>query len=94
MIKHKLGEDIQTVTIQVQDGFMPDFLLYVESQKEKISMPKDKNLELDPYFYERRKRLHKIRESVKNGTAKMLSEEEYEREMELFFQKLENSNES
>lgn len=85
---------MQTVTIQVQDSFMQDFLLYIESQKEKLLMVKDKNLELDPYFYQRQKRLQKIREAVKSGDMKMVSQEEYDRDMELFFQELEKSNEN
>ena len=85
---------MQTVTIQVQDSFMPDFLLYIESQKDKISMPRDENLVIDPYFYERQKKLNKILKSVENGDAKLLSEKQYEQEMELFFQKLESGNEN
>ena len=85
---------MQTVTIQVQDSFMPDFLLYIESQKDKISMSRDENLVIDPYFYERRKKLNKILKSVENGDAKLLSQEQYEQDMELFFQKLESGNEN
>jgi len=82
---------MQRVTIEVQNGFMPDFLLYLESQKDKISLTQDRNLELDPYFYERQKKLQQIRDDVKSGKMKMLSQEESDREIELFFQKLENS---
>jgi len=85
---------MQTVTIQVQDSFMPDFLLYIESQKDKISMSRDENLVIDPYFYERQKKLNKILKSVENGDAKLLSQEQYEQDMELFFQKLESGNEN
>ena len=82
---------MQRVTIEVQNNFMPDFLLYLESQKDKISLTQDRNLELDPYFYERQKKLQQIRDDVKSGKMKMLSQEESDREIELFFQKLENS---
>ncbi len=84
---------MQTVTIQVQDSFMPNFLHYVESQKENISITKDKNLELDPYFYERQKKLQNTLKNIENKTAKLLSQDEYEEEMELFFQDLEKNNE-
>ena len=82
---------MQRVTIEVQNSFMPDFLLYLESQKDKISLSRDRNLELDPYFYQRQKKLHQIRDDVKSGKMKMLSQEESDREIELFFQKLENN---
>jgi len=82
---------MQRITIEVQNSFIPDFLLYLESQKDKIFLTQDRNLELDPYFYERQKKLHKIRDDVKSGKMKMLSQEESDREIELFFQKLENS---
>ena len=82
---------VQTLTLDIQDNFIHDFQDIIEKYKDKITIKKDKNLELDPYFYERRERLHKARNTVKNGTAKMLSEEEYEKEMEVFFNNLENS---
>jgi len=82
---------VQTLTLDIQDNFIHDFQDIIEKYKDKITIKKDKNLELDPYFYERRERLHKARNTVKNGTAKMLSEEEYEKEMEVFFNNLENA---
>ena len=82
---------MQRITIEVQNSFIPDFLLYLESQKDKIFLTQDRNLELDPYFYERQKKLQQIRDDVKSGKMKMLSQEESDREIELFFQKLENS---
>ena len=82
---------MQTLTLNIQDGFMQDFQSIIEKYKDKITIKKDKNLELDPYFYERQEKLHKARTDVKNGTSKMLSEEEYEKEMEVFFNNLENA---
>ena len=84
---------MQTITIEVKDSFMSNFLHYVKSQKENISITKDKNLELDPYFYDRQKKLQETLKSIENKTAKMLSQDEYEQEMELFFQDLEKNNE-
>ena len=46
---------MQTLTINIQDGFVQDFLSIVEHYKGKIEIQKDKNLEYDPYFYERKK---------------------------------------
>ena len=42
-------------------------------------------------LYERQKKLHQIRADVKNGKMKLLSEEESEAEIDLFFQEIENN---
>jgi len=47
-----------------------------------------KNLEYDPYFYERQKELEKIIEESENGTMEMLSQEQYDDEMKIFFKDL------
>jgi len=80
---------MKTLTINIQDDFMQDFLSIVEHYHEKIQIQKDKNLEYDPYFYERQKELHQIRADVKSGKMEMLSEEQYEKEIEQFFSELE-----
>ena len=82
---------MQTLTLNIQDNFMQDFQNIIEQYKDKVTIKKDNNLELDPYFYERQEKLHKARNDVKNGTSKMLSEKEYEKEMELFFNELEHT---
>jgi hypothetical protein len=43
----------------------------VYNHSENITISKDKNLELDPYFYERQKELHQLREDIKNGDMEM-----------------------
>ena len=45
-------------------------------------MQKDQNLELDPYFYERREELHQLREDIQNGKVKLIDEDEWEKEMQ------------
>ena len=82
---------MQTLTLDIQDNFMQDFQNIIEKYKDKITVKQDKNLEQDPYFYTRQEKLHTARNNVKNRTAKMLSEEEYEKEMEVFFNNLENT---
>jgi len=42
---------MQTLTLQVQDNFIPNLLIYLEQFKDEVKRTKDKNLELDPYFY-------------------------------------------
>ena len=80
---------MQTLSVQIQDGYMQQFMNFVKESHSNITVSKDKNLEVDPYFYERQKELHQIRADVKSGKMEMLSEEQYEREIEQFFSKLE-----
>jgi len=80
---------MQTLSVQIEDNYMQQFISFVNSSHSNITISKDKNIELDPYFYERQKKLHKIRDDIKNGTMTLLSQEESDKEIELFFQKLE-----
>ena len=80
---------MQTLSVQVEDNYIQKFMSYVNNHSENITITKDKNLELDPYFYERQKELHQIRDDVHNGSMKLLSQEESDNEIELFFKELE-----
>jgi len=80
---------MKTLAIEIEDSYMQQFMNFVKESQSKITVSKDKNLELDPYFYERQKKLHQIRADVKSGKMEMLSEEQYEKEIEQFFLKLE-----
>ena len=71
---------MQTMTVQIQDNYVSD-----------STIEKDENLKLDPYFYERKEKLHQIRDDVKNGNMILLSQEESDNEIELFFKELENN---
>lgn len=82
---------MQTMSVQIEDSYVEKFISYVNKNSENITISKDKNLEIDPYFYERREKLHKIREDIHNGNMKLLTQEEADNEIELFFKKLENS---
>ena len=66
---------MQTIQLQVKDNYIQNVLSMLESIKdimiEKIEVQKDKNLEIDPYFYERREELHKLREDIRSGKMKM-----------------------
>ena len=72
---------MQTMTVQIQDNYV-----LADSTIEK-----DENLKLDPYFYERKEKLHQIRDDIKNGNMRLLSQEESDNEIELFFKELENN---
>ena len=82
---------MQTMSVQIQDNYVQKFMSYVNKHSENIAISKDENLELDPYFYERKKRLHQIRDDVKNGKMRLLTQEESDNEIELFFKELENN---
>jgi hypothetical protein len=80
---------MQTLAVQVEDNYIQKFMSYVNNHSENITITKDKNLELDPYFYERQEKLYQIRNDVKNGNMRLLSQEESDNEIELFFKELE-----
>ncbi len=80
---------MQNIAIQVKDDYFSNFMSYVNTHSQKITIIKDKNLEVDPYFYERQKELHNIRMDIKSGDMEMLSETQYEEEIEQFFLELE-----
>jgi len=79
---------MQTLTVNIQDGFIQDFLSIVEHYKDKIQIQKDKNLEYDPYFYERKKQLQQDISDIDSGKIEMLSQEQYDKEMNSFFTEL------
>ncbi len=82
---------MQTLSIQIQDSYMQQFMNFVKESHSNITVSKDKNLELDPYFYERKRELEQIIEDSENGTMEVLSQEQYETEMQIFFKDL-NAN--
>lgn len=85
---------MQTLTIDVQDSFMQDFLAIIEHYGDKIQLKKDKNLEYDPYFYERKKQLQQDINDIDSGSTEMLSQEEYNKEMNSFFTELKSKYEN
>ena len=82
------GAIMQTLTINVQDNFMQDFMAIIEHYSDKIQLKKDKNLEYDPYFYERKKQLQQDINDIDSGKVTMLSQEQYDNEMNSFFSEL------
>ncbi len=79
---------MQTLSIQVEDGYIQQFMNFVKNSHSNITVTKDKNLEYDPYFYERKRDLEQIIEDSEDGTMEMLSQEQYDQEMEIFFKDL------
>jgi hypothetical protein len=66
---------MQTMAVQIQDNYVTNFMSYVNNHSENITIKRDENLELDPYFYERQKELQEIRNDIKSGKIEMVSHE-------------------
>ena len=79
---------MQTLSIQIKDSYTKQFMSFVKDNHANITVTKDKNLDIDPYFYERKKDLEQIIEDSENGTMEMLSQDQYSQEMEIFFKDL------
>jgi len=64
---------MQTIAVEIQDDYVNDFMNYVNNHSDSITIKKDTNLELDPYFYKRQKQLQQDLEEVESGKAEMIS---------------------
>jgi hypothetical protein len=69
---------MQTISIQIQDDYVNDFMNYVNNHSDSITISKDKNLENDSFFYERKKELHQIRDNIKSGKSELVSFDDFE----------------
>ena len=67
---------MQTLTLNIQDSFIQDFLHLIEPYHDKIEIQKDKNLEYDPYFYERQQQLQQDLEKIDSGKVEMITHDE------------------
>ena len=83
---------MQTIEIQVKDGYASNVLQMLESLKdvviEKIELKKDPMLEMDPYFYERKKHVAKTIEAIESGEMELIDAESFNDEMDRFEQEL------
>ncbi|MBN2825449.1 MAG: hypothetical protein JXQ76_09005 [Campylobacterales bacterium] len=68
---------MQTLTVHIQDSFLQEFLNIIEHYKGKIELQKDRNLEHDPYFYQRQKELHQDLKEIESGEAQMIEHDEF-----------------
>jgi hypothetical protein len=84
-MKSDRGFIMQTLTVNIQDNFLQDFLAIIDHYSDKIQLKKDKNLEYDPYFYERKEQLQQDIIDIDNGEIEMLSQEQYDKEIDSFF---------
>ena len=79
---------MQTMAVQIQDNYVENFMSYVNNHSENITISKDKNLELDPYFYERQKELHQIKSNIDNGKVQMIENDEFWDDIDNFVETL------
>ena len=79
---------MQTLTVNIQDNFVQDFLTIIEHYKDKVQLQKDENLVNDPYFYERQKQLQQDIAEIDNGQSNMISNEDFWDEIDNYTQSL------
>jgi hypothetical protein len=79
---------MQTMTIEVQDNFVPNVLSFLEQFKNEITIKKDKNLEYDPYFYERQKQLEQDIDEIDSGKVTMISNTDFWKDIDTFTESL------
>ncbi len=84
---------MQTIQLQVKENFAKKILEILQNLQgvmiESVEVQKDKNLEYDPYFYERKAELEKTIEAVDNGSMKMYDAQEWDIEMQKIDEELE-----
>ncbi len=79
---------MQTLTVNIQDNFVQDFLTIIDHYKDKVELKKDKNLEYDPCFYERKKQLQQDMNDIDSGKVKMINNEDFWDDIDNFTQSL------
>ncbi len=79
---------MQTLTLKIKDDFMTEFMGMIDAVKDNVIIQKDKNLEFDPYFYERQKKLQKIRDDIKNGKVEMIDDKDFWEDMDAYVETL------
>ena len=68
--------------IRIDDNYAQTFDKIVASSNGHIEVVDDLNLKLDPFFYERKVSLDKTIEAIDNGTMEMISQDEWDIDME------------
>ena len=81
---------MQILSIEVEDGYMQSFINFVNNSHSNITILKDKNLEIDPYFYDRKDRLSKIIERMDVNPSKLNNFENFENKMDKLEKELES----
>jgi len=79
---------MQTLTLQVQDNFVPSLLNLLKEFKNEVTIKKDKNLEYDPYFYDRQKQLQEDINDIDSGKVKMIHNTDFWNDIDNFTESL------
>ena len=79
---------MQTMSVQIQDNYIPQFINYIQEHSDNIVILKDKNLEYDPYFYERQKQLQQDIDNIDNGNVKMINNTDFWNDIDAFTESL------
>jgi len=79
---------MQTLTLQVQDNFVPNLLNLLKEFKNEVTIKKDKNLEYDLYFYERQKQLQEDINDIDSGKVKMINNIDFWNDIDSFTESL------
>jgi len=81
--------------MSIKEILQSAYALPLEERKELTKLLtkniEDPMLSVDPYFYERQKELHKIRDDIKSGKSELISLEDFENKIKLFFKELETN---
>lgn len=73
---------MQTLTKKVKDDLVSEVINVLGQFKDNIQILKDKNLEFDPYFYDRQDKLHKIVDKMDKDLSKLTSFKDFEIKMD------------
>lgn len=79
---------MQTMSVQIQDNYVKKFISYVNNHSESITITTDENLNYDPYFYDRQKALHKIKDDMDNGKIQMIENNDFWNDVDNFVETL------
>jgi hypothetical protein len=79
---------MQTLSVQIQDSYIQQFMNFVNNSHSKVTIKKDKNLEYDPCFYERKQQLQKDMDDIDSGEIKMINNEDFWDEIDSFTESL------
>lgn len=84
------GAIMKTLTVDIQDNFIQEFLNFVQKSQNKIQLHQNVDLEKDIYFYQRQEELHNIRKQVKENPNQLSSIDSIEKKFDTFEKNLES----
>ena len=80
---------MHTLTVNIEDSVLQEFLYFVSQRREYIKITEDINLENDPSFYERQKKLLKDIEEIDSTNVQMISNEYFWNDIDSYTKSLE-----